>query len=281
MLVGMDVLVPIGEFSKMTHLSVKALRHYHDIGLLEPADIDRHSGYRRYSPAQAPAAQAIRRFRDLDMPLDGIRAVLTAPDPAARETAILEHLQRIEDQIDRARSTVDALRALLFTGPTTAAVCRRVIGPTRALAVRGRVAMDGCVPWITAAFAELQRAARAARVTVDGRAGALYGEDFFCEDVGDVVAFVPVDGAGRPGEPASGAGTEWLALPATEYAVLAHRGPMDELDRTYGALGSWVSERGIGAPGPICELYLAADQAEVCWPVTAAPTGAPAAPGAV
>ena len=97
MLVGMDVLVPIGEFSKMTHLSVKALRHYHDIGLLEPTDIDRHSGYRRYSPAQAPAAQAIRRFRDLDMPLDGIRAVLTAPDPAAREAAILEHLRRIED----------------------------------------------------------------------------------------------------------------------------------------------------------------------------------------
>ena len=36
----MDVLLTIGEFSKMTYLSVKALRHYHDVGLLEPAAVE-------------------------------------------------------------------------------------------------------------------------------------------------------------------------------------------------------------------------------------------------
>ena len=48
----MSVLVPIGDFSRMTHLSVKALRFYHDQGLLEPARIDPSSGYRFYDPAR-------------------------------------------------------------------------------------------------------------------------------------------------------------------------------------------------------------------------------------
>ena len=70
----------IGDFSRATHLSVKMLRHYHEIGLLEPADVDPDTGYRRYATAQIGTAQVIRRFRDLDMPLEEIHAVLTAPD---------------------------------------------------------------------------------------------------------------------------------------------------------------------------------------------------------
>ncbi len=45
--VVVDVILTIGEFSKMTYLSVKALRHYHDVGLLTPVDIDAATGYRR------------------------------------------------------------------------------------------------------------------------------------------------------------------------------------------------------------------------------------------
>jgi len=53
-----DVLLTIGSFSKMTYLSVKALHHYHDVGLLEPAVVDTASGYRHYSTAQGGRAQA-------------------------------------------------------------------------------------------------------------------------------------------------------------------------------------------------------------------------------
>ncbi|MET9258795.1 MerR family transcriptional regulator [Amycolatopsis sp. NPDC004079] len=54
------------------------LRHYHQAGLLEPADVDPDTGYRRYTADQLPAAQVIRRFRELGMPLEEIRAVLAA-----------------------------------------------------------------------------------------------------------------------------------------------------------------------------------------------------------
>ena len=75
-----------GDFSRMTYLSVKALRYYHEIGLLEPAAVDPDSGYRLYRPAPgSDAAQVIRRLRDLDMPLETVRTVLDAPGPRRAE----------------------------------------------------------------------------------------------------------------------------------------------------------------------------------------------------
>jgi effector-binding domain-containing protein len=53
-------------------------------------------------------------------------------------------------------------------------------------------------------------------------------------------------------------------------AVLAHEGPIDDLDRTYGALGSIVAERGIAGSGPIRELYITESRTEVCWPMATA-----------
>jgi DNA-binding transcriptional MerR regulator len=79
----------IGDFARASHLSVKTLRHYHELGLLIPANIDPGSGYRRYTTEQIPTAQVIRRFRDLDMPLDQIREVLDAPDLRLRDALLV------------------------------------------------------------------------------------------------------------------------------------------------------------------------------------------------
>jgi DNA-binding transcriptional MerR regulator len=86
----------IGDFSRATLLSVKSLRHYHEVGLLEPAGVDPATGWRRYSADQIPTAQVIRRFRALEMPLDDIHAVLGAPDPARRSELIAGHLACLE-----------------------------------------------------------------------------------------------------------------------------------------------------------------------------------------
>src|SRR6476646_1708722 len=80
----MRTSLTIGDFSRMTFLSVKALRHYHEIGLLRPADVDPQTGYRRYDVSQVPAAQVIRRLRELGMSLDEVRVVMEAPDHGLR-----------------------------------------------------------------------------------------------------------------------------------------------------------------------------------------------------
>src|ERR1700739_4420256 len=91
--------VTIGDFSRATHLSVKTLRHYHEAGLLEPREVDPDTGYRYYSEEQIPAAQVIRRLRGLQMPVAGVKAVLTAPDSDARNRLIVAHLDRLENEL--------------------------------------------------------------------------------------------------------------------------------------------------------------------------------------
>lgn len=86
----MTSTLTIGDFSRATHLGVKTLRHYHDIGLLEPVDVDADTGYRRYATEQIVTAQIIRRFRDLDMPLDDIHVVLDATDVETRNRVIAD-----------------------------------------------------------------------------------------------------------------------------------------------------------------------------------------------
>ena len=92
-------LLGIGDFSRATQLSVKMLRHYHQIGLLEPVDLDRATGYRRYSIDQISTAQIIRRFRALEMPLDDIRTVMSTTDIRQRNELINAHLMRLESQL--------------------------------------------------------------------------------------------------------------------------------------------------------------------------------------
>lgn len=50
----MTTTLSIGDFSRMTQLSVETLRHYHEVGLLEPARVDPFTGYRIHSPEQVP-----------------------------------------------------------------------------------------------------------------------------------------------------------------------------------------------------------------------------------
>ena len=252
----MDVLLTIGEFSKMTYLSVKALRHYHDVGLLEPADIDPDTGYRRYASTQVPTAQAIRRFRDLDMPLDDLRSVIHAPNLAARNRAIVAHLERMHTQLERTQTSIESLQALLTDdAPPSLPLEIRRLAATPVLTTSGVVALDECGDWLESAYARLFDTAAEDGLVVNGATGALYFDDIFEADRGEVTAYLPVvDGPEH--------------LPAATVAVLLHDGPFSELDRTYGALGTAVAERGIGGPGPIREHYLTESSTEVCWPVT-------------
>jgi DNA-binding transcriptional MerR regulator/effector-binding domain-containing protein len=270
----MAVLLSIGDFSRMTHLSVKALRHYHDLGLLEPADVDRFTGYRSYDATQVPTAQVIRRLRDLGMPLEQVQAVLNAPDLEIRNKEIATHLNRMEEQLEQTRATVAGLRALLEAPAARQPVEFRAIPATPALAVRGMVTVAEFGPWWMSAFGDLYAAVDRAGLTPAGPGGALYPAEIFTEEQGEVTAFVPV--ATAPAGPAGPGAPAVLEIPAVEAAVMLHEGGMDDLDRTYGALGTIVAERAIGVEGPIREYYLVGfrdtgDQSrhrtEVCWPV--------------
>jgi DNA-binding transcriptional MerR regulator len=270
----MATLLTIGDFSRMTHLSVKALRHYHDVGVLEPAAIDPFTGYRSYDAGQVPAAQVIRRLRDLGMPLDGIRTVLTAPDVEARNAEIAGHLARMERQLAQTQASVASLRALLSAPAPHTPVDYRTIPRVTALAITEMVTVEGFMEWVAGVLDELAGALAAAGTERSGPFGALYPGDFFELERAEVTFFAPVAGAvsrqWRDGR------ARLAEIPAIDAAVAVHEGSLDDIDRTYGALGTAVTERAIGVDGPIREYYLisfldtddeAGHRTEVCWPV--------------
>jgi effector-binding domain-containing protein len=119
------------------------------------------------------------------------------------------------------------------------------------------------------AFTLLHRLTRGVR---SGPDGALFPQAFFTDEEGEVTVFVPVGSAPSVALPAR---VRELEVPGITAAVALHEGPFGDLDRTYGALGSWVLERAAGAEGPIREYYLPtgnpddllAHTTEVCWPV--------------
>ena len=266
----MSVLVSIGDFSRMTHLSVKALRFYHDQGLLEPARIDPDSGYRFYEPAQVPVAQVIRRFRDLDMPLDQVRAVLKAPDLETRTKEIISHLTAMETRLAEMQMSVASLRGLLEGPPAGPTVEFRSIPAARVLAVRATVTAEEAWAWGTGAFEELYGRIARAGLSPAGPGGALFPADFFELERAELTAFVPVSEV----LPVDGRVLA-LTIPAVEAAVMLHSGPLGDIDQTYGALGTVVAERAIGVDGPIREYYLvpftepdlSQHRTEICWPV--------------
>ena len=270
----MATILTIGDFSRMTHLSVKALRHYHDMGVLEPAAVDPFTGYRSYDTSQVGSAQVIRRLRDLGMPLDSIAAVLAAPDLEARNREIAAHLARMERQLEQTQASVAALRALL-TGPAVRpAIELRTIAAVTALAVREVVDAAELNEWGSEAFAALAAALSATGLTAAGPYGGLFPSDFFELERS---RSRPSSRSG-PTPPAASRpeASRCFEIPAVEAAVAVHEGAFSEIDRTYAAVGEVVAERAIGIGGPIREYYLvssadtddvAKHRTEVCWPV--------------
>ena len=259
-------MLAIGEFSRLTHISVRTLRRYHDAGLLKPETVDPGSGYRYYGVDQIPAAQVIHRLRELDVPLADVRRILDSPDPEARGTLVAEHLRRLEAELDRTRSAVASLRRLLDPAPAALDVELRRVPETPVAAVAGDVALADVLTWYAGAVAELD----AAVPEPTGPPGGLYDNALFTAGAGHVVVHRPTARPVRAGR------VHPLTLPAVELAVVTHAGDHDDIDVTYGELGAWVVGHALAVAGPVRETYLvgprdttdpAAWRTEIGWPV--------------
>jgi DNA-binding transcriptional MerR regulator len=264
-------VLSIGEFSRTTHLSVKTLRHYHDVGLLEPAFVDPGNGYRHYTEAQIPTAQVIRRLRDLEMPVADVCAVVAAPDGAERNSVIAAHLDRLEAELERTRRAVTSLRDLIAAPDGTLAVEHRTVAPIPALGIRAVVDREDVLAWWQGALGELHAAAGAQGLRVTGPSGGVYASELFQHDRGEATVFIPVEGRAR----AIGR-VEPIVVPGAELAVVVHRGGLDDIDVTYGALGAYASAHELSIDGPLRETYLrgandtddsAAWETELGWPI--------------
>src|SRR6476661_3937441 len=188
----MTSTVSVGRFATMTHLSVKTLRHYHQVGVLEPAEVDPHTGYRYYALEQLPTAQLIRRLRDLRMPVAGVRAVLIAGSPAERDTLIAAHIDHLEAELASTQAAVNSLRALLECVPGQQhPVHQRAESSFPVLSISPQIRNPADIEtWWRDALHELRAAADDHGMQVTGAAGGLYDECLFQHEPGEAIVYI-------------------------------------------------------------------------------------------
>lgn len=261
----------IGDFARASHLSVKTLRHYHEVGLLEPSEVDPGNGYRYYSDEQIQAAQVIRRLRGLQMPVTDVKSVLAATDSQVRNRLILEHLNRLEDDLAQIAAAVFELRDLLERPKASRPIEHRTVAVTSAAGIHESVDREDALAWWRGALGELQATVQAQGLSPTGPSGGLYASEIFQYGRGKATVFIPTEGPVGP----IGRVVQ-LVVPEAELAIARHDGSLTDIDLTYGELGAYVIKHEISLDGDLRENYLRgfldtpnADEweTEIGWPI--------------
>lgn len=248
----MSHMVPIGRFSKMTRLSIKALRLYDEIGLLRPAWVDDSSGYRYYEPGQANRAEAIRILRRVDMPLEEIREILDFEDPSEAKAALKRHHDRLVTRLADQRRMLEYLETIIDRErimPYDIAV--EQVSARTVAAVRRATSLETIGEDIGAGFGELMQFIGGGGAMPVGAPFIVYWDIIDEETSGDVELCVPV----REGL----TGTDRIevkTLPSETVAWTMHHGPYQEISPAYHTLTGWISEHGHEMTGPPREIYL-------------------------
>jgi effector-binding domain-containing protein len=269
-------LLPIGRFSEVCRLSIPALRHYDELGLLPPAAVDPDTGYRYYSMSQAEDADRIRTLRFLDMPLPEIRALL-AGDAARTKALLAAHRERLVAEADKQRYAITLLDSMLREEPAmTYEIHLRETASQTTAAIRGRTAWADLGSFINGALMELFKVAGEQGARPSGPVYGIYHladvkESDLKEAEVDLEIGMPV---AEPIEPSGRVASS--TIPGGLVAVTVHAGPYEDVAPAYRALGEWVQEHGHETAGPPREVYIVgpdqvkdpgALRTEIVWPI--------------
>ena len=244
----------IGEFSRISGLSLKAIHLYHEKGLLIPAEIDTQTGYRYFNSANVEQARTIRKLRELSFSLDEIKVLLEGLDDDAlfldvlmskREQVLarLAHLKGTAKMLESIITSEKELRAMAEVNsfkieekhlPAVLVVSRRW---------KGRYQDTG------AAFAELGK--KMGRF-ISGKPMNLYHDAEFKEDGAEIQSCFAL--RTRPANVPTG--LQVHELPGGKFVSLVHQGPYTELGKSYERLFAYVHSNGLEAQLPSREIYL-------------------------
>jgi DNA-binding transcriptional MerR regulator len=263
--------ITVGQFATITHLSVKTLRYYHEVGLLPPSHIDEHSGYRHYSLDQVANAGLIRRLRNLRMPIADIRAVLVAPTRSERDELLRAHLDRLERELRTTRVAIESLRALLGTDADhPPQIVRRTLPEQQALAIGAALAAADVMAWWSATLAELRALVHSENLHPLGPISGIFDQALFRHEPGTATLLVPL------ADPKSIGRARPIVLPQADVIVTVHTGSPHDSDLAYSRLGCYIAQQSL-IPGPrIREHYLrdafdTPDEqewiTEIAWPI--------------
>ena len=247
----------IGEFSKLSFVTVQALRHYDEIGLLKPAKLEQLTGYRYYSADQLPRIQYILALKNLGLSLDDISMLvndnLSFED--MRKLFILKRIelqQRVKAEQQRLTQVEKFLQQIEDNGNLPKhQVTLKKIEPIIIASVRD-VLPEFSGTEIAKMFQELIGFVMSSEAKPAGSTMMIYNDEDYKEQDADIeVAFhidriIPADGRIRIYE-----------LSGIEQAAsLVFKGSYEEMGEAYNAVMSWVAYNDYRINGLCRELYL-------------------------
>lgn len=240
----------IGEFSRLSQISVKTLRYYDELGLLRPARVDRATGYRYYAPAQFERLNRILGLKDLGFSLSEVSALLADRVPAGQIRGMLR-LKRAEAErrvgCERARLARVAARLDLIErgdGGGAHEIAVRRVGTRHVASMRDTF---GSYRESERLFDELD--ARLGRHVARHQHAAVWHPSPAAGAI-DCEALVFLAGPTAPRE-----GVRVYEMSAHAVACLIYRGN-DNYERSYAALHEWLVASGLAVAGPKREVYL-------------------------
>jgi effector-binding domain-containing protein len=248
----MDGLFTIGEFSRMTRLSVKALRLYDEQGLLEPVRIDPVTSYRYYGPGQVGTAKLVWRLRAVEMPLQDIKTFLELDDGSARAELLATHRRRLEQ---RGQALLDAAEKVMLIGTEKEVLMEykveeKQLGKTPVLGIRVKTNLARIGEDVGRCFGAIYGFAGPSGLIPAGPPFILYFEMEMREDF-EMEVCAPVMGEGQgEGE------IQYRVVPGGKFVSTTHVGPYDQVGGAYEALVSYARDKGFKMTMPAREVYL-------------------------
>jgi DNA-binding transcriptional MerR regulator len=254
-------MLKISDFSKLSLVSVKALRYYDERGLLKPARVDPSTGYRFYSASQLTRLNRILAMKDMGLDLSQI-AFLLDQEPTSDQIRGMLRLKQVElhQQLAEGQIQLTRIEAWLQAFEQEAMmpaydIVLRKVAPLRVAQARGMAAkMEQPELGITLGrlFAEVMGTLTGQGATIVGPGITLYYDAEYREQDIDVGACLAFTGELRETEQ-----VKEVELPAVEMmASVIHHGSFTTMHQAYHAILGWIEANGYRVSGPNRELNL-------------------------
>jgi DNA-binding transcriptional MerR regulator/effector-binding domain-containing protein len=240
----------IGEFSKLSGLTVKTLRFYHEEGLLVPAFVDPGTGYRYYHERQIETARVIAYLRNLEFSIDDIKELLSGGDEAGLLDVLERQRSQIKQRIKHLQKTARSLDHFISEerqGQAMAEISENVSEKNLDTVLVAGIRMKGRYSDCGKGFARLGRSFGR---LICGKPLLLHYDTEYREDDADFEACLPI----RLRKLVDGASVR--ELPGGRCVSLVHKGPYDQMGRSYAKAFKWIKEHNYKVVMPTREVYL-------------------------
>ncbi|HEX5941992.1 MAG TPA: MerR family transcriptional regulator [Anaerolineales bacterium] len=248
-------MIRIGDFSKLSRVSVKTLRYYDETGLLKPVHVDPFTGYRLYEYSQLSILHRILALKDLGFSLEEIGHLLDDGLSVEQMRGMLklretEARYRVREEAERLERIGARLRQLEQENSMSRYdVVIKSADEIKVASVRGVVPTP---PEQGGLWQELEEYLAQQRVRPTGACFTLYYDDEYKERDWDVEVCEPIEA-----ELGESNHVNVQTLPAVKtLASTIHNGPFVTIGEAYNAIGKWITDNGYHIVGPCREVYL-------------------------